>query len=74
MAGNDRGQGGLARLTEEEVEVYEPEELDALWAVTTPEEKLVWEFFLGTGISEAGGHLLYRAGHQLQAEDRPGEA
>lgn len=38
--------------TQEEPETYEPEELEAMFAVATPEEKLLFRFFLMTGFRE----------------------
>lgn len=40
------------KFTEEEPEIYEPEELDALFAVCDADEKLWFEFFLMTGMRE----------------------
>jgi integrase/recombinase XerD len=37
---------------EPEVEAYSPEELTALFAAATPEERMLFEFFLGTGFRE----------------------
>jgi integrase len=37
---------------EPEVEAYSPEELAALFAAATPEERMLFEFFLGTGFRE----------------------
>jgi integrase/recombinase XerD len=38
--------------TQEEPETYEPEELEAMFAVCTPEERLLFRFFLMTGFRE----------------------
>ena len=40
------------RFTQEEPEVYEQAELDTLFAVCTPQERLWFEFFLMTGMRE----------------------
>jgi integrase/recombinase XerD len=40
------------RFTQEEPEIYEKEELDALFAVCDEEERLWFEFFLCTGLRE----------------------
>jgi integrase len=40
------------RFTMAEVEVYEKEDLDRLFAACTPEERLVYEFFLMSGMRE----------------------
>ena len=44
--------GDWPRYVEEEPETYEKEELDALFAVCDPEERLWFEFFLMTGLRE----------------------
>ena len=40
------------RYVQEEPEAYEKKEIDALLAVSTPQEKLWWHFFLMTGMRE----------------------
>lgn len=39
-------------FVEEDVETYEKDELDTLFAVCTPEEELIWNYFLMTGKRE----------------------
>lgn len=46
------GKKDWPRFVEEEPEVYEREELDMLFAVCDPEERLWYEFFLMTGMRE----------------------
>ena len=46
------GKNDWPRYTEEEPEVYEPEELDKLLAACDAEERLWYEFFLMTGMRE----------------------
>src|SRR6267378_3265205 len=46
------GKNDWPRYTEEEPEMYEQEELDRLFAVCDPEERLWFEFFLMTGERE----------------------
>lgn len=46
------GKNDWPRYTEEEPEMYEPEELDKLFAACDPEERLWYEFFLMTGERE----------------------
>jgi integrase/recombinase XerD len=46
------GKNDWPRYTEEEPEIYEPEELDKLLAVCDVEERLWYEFFLMTGMRE----------------------
>ncbi len=46
------GKNDWPRYTEEEPEMYEQEELDKLFAVCVPEERLWFEFFLMTGERE----------------------
>jgi integrase len=46
------GKNDWPRYTEEEPEIYEPEELDKLLAVCGAEERLWYEFFLMTGMRE----------------------
>jgi integrase/recombinase XerD len=47
------GKSDWPKYTEEEVEVYEQQELDSLFAVCDAKEKLWWRFFLMTGMREA---------------------
>jgi integrase/recombinase XerD len=46
------GKNDWPRYTEEEPEIYEPEELDKLLAACDAEERLWYEFFLMTGMRE----------------------
>ncbi|HUE51215.1 MAG TPA: tyrosine-type recombinase/integrase [Terriglobales bacterium] len=46
------GKNDWPRYTEEEPEIYEPEELDKLLAACDEEERLWYEFFLMTGMRE----------------------
>ncbi len=46
------GKNDWPRYTEEEPEIYEPEELDDLFAACNAEERLWYEFFLMTGERE----------------------
>jgi integrase len=46
------GKNDWPRYTEEEPEMYEPEELDKLFAACDAEEKLWYQFFLMTGMRE----------------------
>jgi integrase len=46
------GKNDWPRYTEEEPEMYEPEDLDKLFAACDAEEKLWYEFFLMTGMRE----------------------
>jgi integrase/recombinase XerD len=46
------GKNDWPRFTEEEPDVYEQEELNTLFAVCDPEERLWYEFFLMTGMRE----------------------
>ena len=46
------GKNDWPRYTEEEPEIYENEELDALFAACDAEERLWYEFFLMTGMRE----------------------
>ena len=46
------GKNDWPKYTEQDVEVYEKEELDKLFAVCDVEERLWWEFFLMTGMRE----------------------
>jgi integrase/recombinase XerD len=46
------GKNDWPRYTEEEPEIYEPEELKKLFSVCDPEERLWYEFFLMTGMRE----------------------
>ena len=46
------GKNDWPRFTEEEPEIYEPEELDKLFAACDGEERLWFEFFLMTGMRE----------------------
>jgi integrase/recombinase XerD len=46
------GKNDRPRYTEEEPEIYEPEELDKLLAACDAEERLWYEFFLMTGMRE----------------------
>jgi integrase/recombinase XerD len=46
------GKNDWPRYTEEEPEIYEPEELDKLFAACDAEERLWYEFFLMTGMRE----------------------
>src|SRR5438445_5049370 len=46
------GKNDWPRFVEEEPEIYEQEELDALFKACDPEERLWFEFFLMTGMRE----------------------
>jgi integrase/recombinase XerD len=46
------GKNDWPRYTEEEPEIYEPEQLERLFAICTTEERLWFEFFLMTGCRE----------------------
>jgi integrase/recombinase XerD len=46
------GKNDWPRFTEEEPEIYEPEELDKLFAACDAQERLWFEFFLMTGMRE----------------------
>jgi integrase/recombinase XerD len=46
------GKNDWPRFTEEEPEIYEKEELNALFAASDPHERLWFEFFLMTGMRE----------------------
>jgi integrase/recombinase XerD len=46
------GKNDWPRYTQEEPEIYEPEELDKLFAACDAEERLWYEFFLMTGMRE----------------------
>jgi integrase/recombinase XerD len=45
-------KGDWPSFTEEVVEIYEPEDLDPLFAACDDEERVWFEFFLGTGMRE----------------------
>jgi integrase/recombinase XerD len=53
------GKSDWPRYTEEEPEIYEQEELDKLFGVCDPEERLWFEFFLMTGEREQ--EVMYTA-------------
>ena len=55
------GKNDWPRYTEEEPEMYEPEELDKLFAACDAEEKLWYEFFLMTGEREQEVMYTYRS-------------
>ena len=55
------GKNDWPRYTEEEPEMYEPEELDKLFAACDAEERLWYEFFLMTGEREQEVMYTYRS-------------
>jgi integrase len=55
------GKNDWPRYTEEEPEMYEPEELKKLFKACNPEERLWYEFFLMTGMREQEVMYAYRS-------------
>jgi len=53
------GKNDWPRFVEEEPEIYEQEELDALFAVCDEQERVWFEFFLMTGVREQEAMYLY---------------
>lgn len=56
-------RGDWPRFVEEEPETYEREDLDAFFKVCSPEEKLLFEFFLMTGFREQ--EVMYVMGRNV---------
>jgi integrase/recombinase XerD len=54
-------------FTQEDPEIYEPEDLDALFAACDDEERLWFEFFLGTGMREQEVQHVYWRDVNLKA-------
>jgi integrase/recombinase XerD len=70
------GKRDWPEFTQEEPEVYEREELDALFQACTVEERLWFEFFLMTGMREQEVmHTYWRdvnlAGHTVRVTHKP---
>jgi hypothetical protein len=63
------GKNDWPRYTEEEPEMYEPEELDKLFAACDAEERLWFEFFLMTG-ERTGSHVHVLDRHQPRTRHR----
>lgn len=59
---------------EPEVEAYSPDELTALFAAATPEERMLFEFFLGTGFREQEVMFLAERRLKRQGDRRQVEA
>ena len=53
------GKNDWPRFVEEEPEIYEQEELDALFAVCNEQERVWFEFFLMTGVREQEAMYMY---------------
>ena len=64
------GKNDWPRYTEEEPEIYEPEELDKLLVACDAEERLWYEFFLMTGMREQEVMYTYLVGHQRRPRNR----
>ena len=67
------GKNDWPRYTEEEPEIYEPEELDKLFKGCDAEERLWYEFFLMTGMREQEVMYTYWSDMNLAACDRSRE-
>jgi len=70
------GKNDWPRYTEEEPEIYEPEELEKLFKACDAEERLWFEFFLMTGMREQEVMYTYRsdvncAGHVVRVTHKP---
>ena len=70
------GKNDWPRYTEEEPEIYEPEELEKLFKACDAEERLWFEFFLMTGMREQEVMYAYRsdvncAGHVVRVTHKP---
>ena len=70
------GKNDWPRYTEEEPEIYEPEELEKLFKACDAEERLWFEFFLMTGMREQEVMNTYRsdvncAGHVVRVTHKP---
>ncbi|MGA7754688.1 MAG: site-specific integrase [Candidatus Sulfotelmatobacter sp.] len=70
------GKNDWPRYTEEEPEIYEPEELEKLFKACDGEERLWFEFFLMTGEREQEVMYTYRsdvncAGHVVRVTHKP---
>jgi hypothetical protein len=55
------------KYDEQEVEAYDSDQLTALFAAASPEERMLFQFFLGTGF-RTGGYVLQLEDRRLQWE------